>query len=134
MEKTRKAAKQTEPPVSADTITSAYITQLLTSGTRPASVYKFCLDLGIREDEFYSFFGSFEGVEKSIWNGFITRTINRLQADAAFSQFSAREKILSFYFTLLEELRRNRSFVLLQLEHVQRLEMTPAFLKDFRKS
>ena len=39
--------------ISADKIQSAYIEYLLTNGKRPVSVYKFCLDLGIKEDEFY---------------------------------------------------------------------------------
>lgn len=132
MENTRKTSKKTRPASDAN-IKAAYVTQLLTNGTRPASVYKFCLDLGIREDEFYTFFGSFEGIEKTIWNEFIKVTINRLQDDDSFGQFTAREKVLSFYFTLLEELRANRSFVLMQLDRV-RLELTPAFLRDFRKS
>jgi hypothetical protein len=134
MERTRKPTKKNRPVASEAKIKAAYVTQLLTNGARPASVYKFCLDLGIREDEFYSFFGSFEGIEKSIWNGFIKVTINRLQSDESFGQFSAREKVLSLYFTLLEELRANRSFVLLQLNQVNRLELTPVFLRDFRKS
>lgn len=103
-------------------------------GSRPASVYKFSLDMGIREEEFYQFFGSFDAIEKRIWKSFIEKTTARLHADDTFSRFSAREKILSFYFTLLEELRANRSFVLLQLQPVKRMESTPAFLKDFRDS
>jgi hypothetical protein len=35
---------------------------------------------------------------------------------------------------LLEELRANRSFVLLQLGHIRRLELVPGFLKGFKES
>jgi hypothetical protein len=134
MEKTRKQSKKTVRQAPEVIIKAAYQEHLLIEGRRPASVYKFCQDIGIPEDQFYSFYGSFDSVEKSIWNGYIQKTITRLQSDDAFAEFSAREKILSLYFTLLEELRANRSFVLLQLSTVKRLESTPLFLKDFRKS
>jgi len=113
-------------------IQKAYMEYLLTHGTKPVSVYKFCLDAGFTEQEFYDHFGSFEGLERSIWKGFIDKTTGRLQADEAFSGFSAREKILAFYFTLLEELRGNRSFILLESNTLRRLELTPVFLKDFK--
>jgi hypothetical protein len=134
MEKTRKQSKKTARQAPEVIIKAAYQNYLLIEGKRPASVYKFCQDIGISENEFYSFYGSFDSVEKNIWNNLIQKTIARLQSDDAFSEFSAREKILSLYFTLLEELRANRSFVLLQLSTVNRFESTPVFLKDFRKS
>lgn len=113
-------------------IHKAYMEYLLTHGVRPVSVYKFCLDAGFTEQEFYDLFGSFESLERSIWKGFIDKTTGRLQADGSFSGFTAREKILAFYFTLLEELRAHRSFILLESHTLRRLEITPAFLKDFK--
>jgi len=111
-----------------------YIDYLLNHGVQPASVYKFCQDLGIREDEFYLYFGSFAGLEKYIWKGFVERTVNRLSTEESFVAFSAREKILSFYFAFFEELKMNRSFVLLQLKNRRSLEFPPEFLKDFKSS
>src|SRR3954463_13941072 len=90
---------QTE--ISEEKIISSYKQFLLLNGTRPASIYKFCLDLGITEDEFYNFYGSFEGLEKKIWASFIEETINRLHSDQTFIGFTAREKILTFYYSLL---------------------------------
>jgi AcrR family transcriptional regulator len=126
----KSAAKQTQP----DKIMAAYKAHVLTHGHQPPSVYKFCLDAGITEDEFYQHFGSFEGLERLIWKGFIDQTINRLQADNSFNNFNTRERVLAFYFTLLETLRPERSLVLLYLNDVKRLEVTPAFLRSFRES
>jgi hypothetical protein len=117
----------------ADKIRAAYVDYLLTQGKQPASVYKFCLDLGIKEDAFYTAFGSFDAIEKDIWTGFIIRTVNRLQSDKTFATFTSREKILSFYFTLLEELKNNRSFAIQQLFSFRKPELTPAYLKDFKR-
>jgi len=113
-------------------IQKAYREHLLTHGARPVSVYKFCLDAGFTEQEFYDHFGSFEGLERFIWKDFIDKTTGRLLADEAFTGFTAREKILAFYYTLLEELRAHRSFILLESHTLRRLELTPSFLKDFK--
>ncbi|SKC82160.1 TetR family transcriptional regulator C-terminal domain-containing protein [Ohtaekwangia koreensis] len=134
METTKKSTRKSESKASDDRIKSAYINYLLTEGKQPASIFKFCLDNGMKEEEFYTFFGSFDALERSIWKGFIDKTINRLQSDNTFNEFSSREKVLMFYFALLEELRSNRSYVLLQLGHHKRLELTPGYLKGFRES
>jgi AcrR family transcriptional regulator len=126
----KSATKQARP----DKIVAAYKTHVLTHGHQPPSVYKFCLDAGIAEDEFYQHFGSFEGLERVIWNGFIDQTVSRLQADDSFNNFTTRERVLAFYFTLLETLRPERSFALLYLNGEKRLEVTPAYLRSFRES
>jgi hypothetical protein len=132
MEKTKKRSRKTGGKGIEDNIKDQYKNYLLTEGQRPASVYKFCLDVGISEDQFYNLFGSFNGLEKEIWNGFIETTIHRLTHDPAFSGFSTREKILAFYFTLLEELKQHRSFVLLQLEREKKPTLVPTYLTKFK--
>ena len=98
-------------------------------------MFKFCLDLGIKEEVFYDHFGSFNGLEQFIWKRFADRTVLRLQADESFLTFSTREKILAFYFTLLEELKASRSLVLLRLSQVPNMEgLTPSYLKEFKTS
>lgn len=133
MEKTKKPRAKSSA-ASPEKIKSAFLDYLLTNGAKPPSVYKFCLDLGIKEDEFYSSYGSFDGVEKSIWKGFADETINRLKSDQSFASFSIREKILAFYYTLFEILKANRSFILLELSSHRRLELVPEFIKGFKAS
>jgi AcrR family transcriptional regulator len=132
--KTQSARGKKTTSASTDKIRSAYVDYLLTEGRQPASVYKFCLDLGIKEEAFYSHFGSFDAIEKDIWAGFMNKSVNRLQADRTFSSFTSREKILSFYFALFEELKNNRSFAIHQLGTFRKPELTPTYLKDFRKT
>jgi AcrR family transcriptional regulator len=135
METTKKPSRKpangaSVPP--ADKIRAAYKEHWLLNGTAPVSIYKFCLDLGIREEDFYTHFGSFEALERDIWRGFISRTIDRLQADESFAVFSAREKVLAFYYTLLEELVGSRSYILLHLGKIRRFEMIPDYMKTFK--
>jgi AcrR family transcriptional regulator len=132
---TRKTSRKTsrKPGAkNAESIQSAYIDYLLLQGHRPPSVFKFCTELGMNEDTFYDHFGSFEGLERSIWKSFITRTTDRLKADKAYASFSSREKILAFYYTFFEEIKSRRSFVLVQMENHRKLEIVPGFLKDFK--
>lgn len=131
--KTTKASRTKGKTTNAEaTLKSAYIDFLLNHGKQPTSIYKFCLELGLKEEEFYNHFGSFEALEKNIWKGFMTQTINSLTADPDFETFNAREKLLAFYFTLLETLKSNRSFILLQLHQHKKLEIIPGFLKEFK--
>jgi len=135
METAKKTSRKTAAKPSHNKITSAYIEHVLTSGKQPASVYKFSQDLGIKEEDFYDFFGSFEGIEQFVWNQFAERTIQRLKADEAFTAFTTREKVLAFYYTLLEELKSNRSFVLFQLGEIRKFEgLTPGYLKTFKST
>jgi AcrR family transcriptional regulator len=134
METSSKKSSKRSAVVAPETrIQLAYIDHLLNHGQRPASVYKFCIDLGIKEDEFYDHFGSFDGLERKIWKAFIERTILRLKADESYTDFSSREKLLAFYYTFFEELKSSRSFILVQLQNHRKLELTPEFLKDFRQ-
>jgi len=134
METAKKITRKAAGTTSAQKIKAAYIEHLLTYGKRPASVYKFCVDLGLKEDAFYSYVGSFDGLEKLIWKGFADGVIDKLKADASFHNFTAREKILSFYFSLLEELKLSRSFVLYQLDNTKRPGPVPEYLKGFKTS
>jgi hypothetical protein len=128
----RKANKKSAIIAPESRIQLAYIDYLLNHGQRPPSVFKFAQDLGIKEEDFYSHFGSFDGLERSIWKGFIERSILRLQTDNAYSGFSVREKVLAFYYTFFEDLKLSRSFVLLRLDRQPKLELVPGFLKDFK--
>lgn len=129
---TTKKPKGKSVSASAETIRSAYRKHLLTHGQQPASVFAFCESLGIKEEDFYAQFGSFESLEKSIWTEYVTQVRTRLLADENYAAFSAREKILSFYFTLAEMLKADRSFVLLQLKAWKNPAQLPVFLKGFK--
>jgi hypothetical protein len=115
-------------------IRTSYRKHVLLEGRRPASVFKFCNDLGITEKEFYDSYASFDAIERAIWQQYITGTLGRLQQDANFGTFSIREKVLAFYFTLAEEFKADRSFVLHQLASWRPELSQPTFLKGFRST
>lgn len=60
METSAKKSSGKSAARGADTrIQAAYMDYVLNHGHRPASVFKFCTDLGIKEETFYDHFGSF---------------------------------------------------------------------------
>ena len=132
MERTKKSSAKKTGVALDEKILAAYREHLLIEGVRPNSVYKFCLDLGIPESEFYNVFSSFESIDRIMMNGFIEKTILRLRADDSYVAFSTREKVLAFYFTLIEEFKSQRSLVLIFLNTTQRLELVPDSLKTFK--
>lgn len=134
METTKKAKTKKSGSSMEATMKQAYRDYLLTEGKQPPSVFKFCKDNGMAEAEFYQQFGSFEALEKSIWQGCIESTRQRMESDDAYAQFTSREKILTFYFSLAEMLKSDRSFVLHQLKSVKNPATTPTFLKGFKAS
>lgn len=109
--KTEKTVKN--PPID---IIEAFIEYMLTHGKAPKSVFEFCRSLNIDETEFYNQYSSFNALEKSIWAGFIETTITTLHASNEYTSYPVREKLLSFYFTYVEVLKKNRSFILLMSE------------------
>ena len=132
METTKKAKSKPASEASAEKISKAYRDLVLMEGKQPASVFKFCKDLGMAEDAFYQHFASFDALDKSIWKGYIETTQKRLESDDSYASLSAREKILTFYFALAEVLKSDRSFVLMQLASWKNPALPPKFLKTFK--
>ncbi|MBQ0735999.1 TetR family transcriptional regulator C-terminal domain-containing protein [Aquimarina celericrescens] len=97
-------------------IISGFMTYVLEHDGYPKSVYKFCKEIKISEEDFYKFFGSLESVQKSIWNTFFETTINAIQKNKEYTDFSSREKMLTLFYTLFEMMTLNRSYVLFVLK------------------
>ncbi|SFC63828.1 DNA-binding transcriptional regulator, AcrR family [Flexibacter flexilis DSM 6793] len=106
----KKAAAAEETSL-RDKIRDNYIDFILTNGQRPASVYAFAKQLGISEADFYTEFATFEAIENSVWADLFQTTLTRLEGDAQYQQYGAREKLLAFYFTWIESLKTRRSYV-----------------------
>ncbi len=113
-------------------IREAYIKHMLETGKRPVSVYAFCQQLNSTEATFYESYSSFEAIEKDIWKSFFEETLNKLKVDETYRNYTAREKLLAFYFLWVQQLRENRSYILLQREKPLSPGLHPAKLEAFR--
>ena len=116
--------------ITASTLKDLYIEYVVKNAKKPASVGKLVKNTSIKEKEFYQFYPSVEILEKDIWKGFIDNTITRLYNADAYPNYSVREKLLGFYFTLIEELGLQREFVIIGGKHTV---IGAGYLDEFKK-
>lgn len=127
-----KAPKKTTRKPGEKQIKEAYKNHLLTMGKKPVTMYQFARDLKLSESELYTIFRSFEEIESAIWKDFMEETLATLKIDEQYRTFSAREKLLSFYFTHLEVLKSNRSFVKLSVTSIKNPAITPVSVRAYK--
>ncbi len=94
-------------------IVTKFIDTLLKTGKPPKSIYVFSKELAIEESEFYTYFSSFEHLEERIFTLFFENAMAVLEKNEDFGEYDSKNKILSLYFTYIEILTANRSYVLL---------------------
>ncbi len=109
-------AKSKNKDITGQAIISKYMNYVLENDGYPKSVYKFCTNVNVKEEEFYTFFGSLESLDKAIWSAFFTTTIDVMNNNKEYGSFSNRNKFLTFFFTFFEMLTLNRSYVLFALK------------------
>jgi hypothetical protein len=129
-ENIKKASKDTKEL--ATELKEAFIEYVLENVKEPVSVFHFTKSLKLKEAEFYDCFPNFIALQKSIWKGFATETIDRLHGEAAYENYSGREKLLAFYFTLAEVLKNKKSYVDQSVAHFPKLNSHPPILDSFR--
>ena len=118
--------------ISAEELQNAYVDYVLTQGHMPKSVYVFAKENGMSEEEFYTHFGSFEGIEQSIWTDLCRKALTEVENQEIWSQYSSREKALAFFYALIELLKSKRSFVLYSLKQSGPKIGSPSVLKGVK--
>ncbi|SET13180.1 TetR family transcriptional regulator C-terminal domain-containing protein [Hymenobacter actinosclerus] len=118
-------------------IKQAYLDYVLKKGQPPQSVYKLTQKLGLPEQEFYRVYANFDAIDREIWADFGREARETAAREPVWEQYGAREKLLGFYYTLIEILKRNRSYALQSVRRsFERRPMpgfTPRVLDDFRQ-
>ena len=119
----------------AQQIQDGYIDYVLTNDETPKSVYIFAKNIGITETEFYAFYSSFVGVEKAVWTDLTIKTIAEIEGQEVWSGYSAREKVLAFFYAYIELLKSKRSFIVFSLKGYKYMGGlgTPDVLSDVKK-
>ncbi|WP_420146540.1 TetR/AcrR family transcriptional regulator [Spirosoma sp.] len=92
-------------------IRKAYTEYVLENGKQPTSVFQFAKKLKIAEADFYKEYTSFDAIEADIWLTFFNEAKATVEADETAQTYSVREKVLAFYYTWIELLKSQRSFV-----------------------
>ena len=115
-------------------ILEGFVNHVLEHGSEPASVFKFAKELKMKEEEFYTYFTSFDSIKSSIWVSIYDQTLESIESQEVFKEYSAREKFLGFLFTWIEELKKNRSYLLsLYGDKTKSLKQLPSDTKEFKE-
>lgn len=117
----------------AEKIRKGFIEYILENDKAPSSIYVLAKKLEMQEEEFYAHYNTVEAIEKAIWLGWFEETRQKIENDEVYESYSVREKVLAFYFTWLELLKSNRSYVLYRNQHRQKLDLNPYYIQDFKK-
>lgn len=117
MNSTEELNPTAEPETNTrEKIVEAYRKHILEHGMEPASIYAFSKKLGIEESEFYDYFNDFSQVADAFWTKLFRDTRETLETGEEYRDFSAREKLLSFYFDFFARLKQHRSYFLLSFD------------------
>ncbi|KJD34294.1 heat-shock protein [Tamlana nanhaiensis] len=120
--------------INANDIISFYMDFVLEHNEQPKTVYAFAKHNNFEEAKFYAHFGSFEAIEKGVFQAFFHNTLSALEASEDYQNFQPRNKLLSFYFTFFENLTANRSYVIYALNKHKNKLKNLMVLKDFKTS
>ncbi|NAY93273.1 TetR/AcrR family transcriptional regulator [Muricauda sp. JGD-17] len=126
-------AKETNSKRTAEDIITFYMHHVLENEAEPKSIFKFCKEQKIKETDFYKFFGSFESLQKAIWEKFFDNSIGLIKKNKDYASMTNEEKMLTFFFTFFENLNLNRSYVLFVLDGKNHAMEKMAQLKGLRK-
>lgn len=113
-------------------ISKEYMRQVLEEGKKPASVFAFCRQAGISEEDFYRMFSSLDHVRDSILADLVEEIYQSLVQQETYKGYGFREQVLSFYYSFTEGLLYRRSYLLLEFGQVKEPMQQLKALKHFR--
>ncbi|MEH6682673.1 MAG: TetR family transcriptional regulator C-terminal domain-containing protein [Sediminicola sp.] len=118
--------------ITRESIITAFMGYVAEHGQVPKSIYGFCKNNKIKEQDFYGFFGSVEGIKKAIWEDFFTNAHSLIIKNGDYDTMSSKDKMLTFLFTFFEVLTLNRTYVLISLKESHGIFKTLDQLKGLR--
>lgn len=122
---TKKEKKSTD-------ILTTFMQQTLEQEAFPKSVYKFCKENNIEEQEFYQHYASIDSIKHGVWAAFYTNTNALITKDTSFESLSRKDRLLTFFYTFFEVLLLNRSYVLFAMESTNSPMKKMGHLKQLR--
>lgn len=116
-------------------IISYFMEYVLLNNKKPDSVYSLSKQYNFNEKDYYKFYGNFSALEQSIFKVFYEKTINLLEKNNEYQNYSSRDKMLSFYYSFFELLTANRSYVVYalgsQTKNLKKIDILKKLKKSF---
>lgn len=89
----------------------AYREYVLKEEKIPSSAFKLANYAGLTESGFYGHFSSVQQLDSAIWMNHLDEVFDALAGNPEWNGFSGREKVLLFFFSLVQQLKKDRSFI-----------------------
>lgn len=102
--------------ITSTDIITFYMEYSLEYNQHPSSVYSFAKKYNFEEEIFYKYFGNFMSLEQAIFKVFFDNTLSILEKSNDYSNYGARNQLISFYYSFFELLTANRSYVVYALD------------------
>lgn len=102
--------------ISKDLIISNYMEYVLDNNAIPKSIHYFSKKYNFKDEDFYKHFANFNRIEEEIFLLFFQNTLILIKNSEDYQSYSAKNQLLTFYFSFFELLTRNRSYILFFLE------------------
>lgn len=115
-----------------DLIKSAFKEYKLQKADGAESVHHFAKFLNIEEAAFYNHFSSLGAINKQIWKDYFDITLSRLSSDEVYLNYTVREKLLAFFYTLFELLKEDRSYIIKTSKSGVLPNLSNDFLEEFK--
>jgi hypothetical protein len=100
-------------------------------GNTPFSWQKLAESAGVSEAEILRQFPTQDLLDVGVWRDLLFRTLAKVKTEPVYADYTSREKMLSFHYTIVESLKSERELVLWYLKPLGVLDVDPQFLKDF---
>lgn len=128
-------AKHIAQPTSytPETLKTHYLQFVAEQKTRPTSIFALAQHLGTEKETLLKHYKTIAALEADIWNGILEETLQRLNAEPAYAEYVARERLLAFYYTLLEVIKPYRHYINLAPLSTSILHFGADVLVSFKK-
>jgi hypothetical protein len=110
----------------------AYKRLAMEKGALPVSRKEIATEAGLDMTQFDATFSSLERLQEAVWVQYLRTTLETLERSAEYIQYSVREKLLAFYYTLLENLGKEEEFCRMFAPKMGFWNYNPAFLGAFK--
>lgn len=125
--------EQTQGSVSLEKLMVAYKAEITLQGQLPDTFPDFCASAGFDVYSVEPQYRSFAAIEKAIWEDYLVTTLEEITSQEVYAEYSVREKLLSFYYTLFEVLKPDRKFAVWRMEQWYLWNLNPVELSSFQE-
>lgn len=108
--------------------------QIRNSGRRPRSLVNFCEMQNINIQQTRKIYRTLTALEKAVWLHWFNETLSVLERSEEYKQYSARERLLSFYYSWTDTIKPFRPYLKSAPALPQLFSGVDWFLADIRSA